>query len=311
MTRSNVLFITAKGAESFIKCNGKRIYYESDTSIVWRMLYRKRGYHSDRNNFYTWQIFDEVYNEEEAWPAEEYPNAPYTMFHMIGCYVASLAIMLRHFGIVTEPSFEKFNPWILCEKLKSIRAFDSYACVDTSRLSEILPVRIVDSVPYDWQTLIQSLEDGYACQIVVPGHNASQHYIVPIKVTDDDDVEVIDCAWDTVRLSDHETQWIVRYLPTEQRSMFQIMDHDTAWYWFHQTEDATAYDPYHPQYGRFGHLFCGNGTDFESDFIFVGCSVYALAIALSNVLHRCFTPYDVLFDVLKAPISEWGDSWKT
>ena len=303
MTRSDVLFITAKGAESFIKCCGKRIYYESDTSIVWRMLYRKRGYHADRNNFYSWRIYDDVYNEKAAWPVEEYPDAPFTMFHMIGCYIVSLAIMLRHFGIVTEPSFEKFNPWILCEKLKSIRAFDSAAAVDTARLSEIYPVRIVDSVPYDRQTLIRSLEEGYACQIIVPGHNAAQHYVIPIRATDDGDVEIVDCAWDTVRLSDLAPQWIARYLPTEETGMYRITDRDSAWYWFHQTEDVTAYDPYHPQYGRFGRLSCGNGTDFESDFISSGCSVYALAIALSNVLHRRITPFDVVSDVLKAPIS--------
>ena len=308
MTQSDVLFITAKGAEAYIKYGKNRIYYESDPSIVWRMLYRKRGYAADRNNFYTWRIYDEVYNEKEAWPVEEYPDAPYTTFDMIGCYIVSLAIMLRHFGIVTEPSFEKFNPWILYERLKSIRVFDSAACVDTARLSEIFPVRIVDSVPYDRQTLIRSLEEGYACQIIVPGHNASQHYVIPVRVTEND-VEIVDCAWNTVWLSDLAPQWIARYLPTENSAMFRITDQASTWYWFRQTEDVTAYDPYHPQYGRFGRLFCGNGTDFESDFISSGCAIYALAIALSNALHCCITPFDALLDVLQAPISRQGEGW--
>ncbi len=66
MTKSDVLFITAKGAESFIKCGGKRLYYESDPSIVWRILFQKREYAQNHDNFYTWRTYDEVYNVKEA-----------------------------------------------------------------------------------------------------------------------------------------------------------------------------------------------------------------------------------------------------
>ncbi len=228
------------------------------------------------------------------------------MFHEIGCYIVSLAIMLRHFGIVTEPSFEKFNPWILYEKLKSIRAFDSEACVDTLRLSEIFPVRIVDSVPYDHQLLRRSLEDGYACQIIVRGKNANQHYVVPVRVTEDD-VEIVDCSWDNTFLSSLEPVWIARYLPTKKTDSFQIEDGGHSWYWFHQTDDASAYEVFHPVYGRFSQLLCGNNTDYIANLLTDGCTVYTLAIAISNTLHRCITPYDVLFDVLKAPACKWGE----
>ena len=308
MTKSDVLFITAKGAESFIKCGGKRLYYESDPSIVWKKLFQKREYARNHDNFYTWRTYDEAYNREQAWPVEEYPEAADTMFHKIGCYIVSLAIMLRHFCIVTEPSFEKFNPWILYEKLKSIHAFDSGACVDTGKLSEILPVRIVDSVPYDHQKLIQSLEEGYACQIIVKGVNADQHYVVPVKVTEDD-VEIIDCSWDRTHLSELEPVWIARYLPTEKTRAFRVADGDRTWYWFHQTNDVSAYEAYHPIYGRFGLLLCGNNADYISDLSSDGCTVYTLAIALSNAMHRCITPFDILLDVLQAPICRWSEDW--
>ena len=307
MTKSDLLFITSKGAEAYIKCGGKRVYYESDPSIVWKILFQKREYAQNHDDFYTWRIYDEYYNQEEAWPAEEYPDTTDTMFHQIGCYVVSLATMLRYFGIVTEPSFEKFNPWILYEKLKSVHAFASDASADTAKLSEILPVRIVDSVPYDRETLRRSLEAGYACQIIVKGVNAPQHYVVPIRVTEND-VEIVDCAWDKRYLSELEPLWIARYLPTEKTGMFLIEDRDASWYWFHQTDDPSAYEAFHPLYGKFGRLLCGNNTDYISDLFSDGCTVYTLAIALSNALHRRITPYDALLDVLRAPICNWGEN---
>ena len=309
MTRSDVLFITAKGTEAFIKRGGKCEYYESDPSIVWRVLRQKWEFIEKHDNFYAWRMYDKVYNQEEAWPVEEYPHAAGPMFIDIGCYVVSLAIMLRHFGIVAEPSFEKFNPWILYEMLKDIHAFQPNGAVDTARLSEILPVRIVDSVPYDREVLRQSLEEGYACQIIVTGKNAAQHYVVPVGMTEDD-VEIVDCAWDVQYLSELEPIWIARYLPTEKTDRFLVTEQEDSWYWFRQASETTAYDPIHPVYGRFGQILCCREGNVVFDFVFDGCTVYTLAMALSNALHRCITPFDVLLDVLKAPMHRQGEKWE-
>ena len=212
MTEDNVLFITAKGAEAFIKVGGRRVYYEGDPSVVWRMLDEKKVYDRDRNDFRSWRTYDEVYNQTAAWPEDEFPDAPSPYFSKIGCYVTSLAILLRQSGLVTEPSFEKFNPLILHEQLKAAHAYDTEGAVDTASLPKVCPLRIVDSVPYTREKLIRSLDEGYACQIMVTGRNARYHYVVPVRVLEDD-VEIIDCAWDKTRLSELEPIWIARYLP--------------------------------------------------------------------------------------------------
>ena len=138
--------------------------------------------------------------------------------------------------------------------------------------------------------------------------------MVPVRILEDD-VEIIDCSWDRTRLSELEPVWIARYLPLPDEedlpltgaeiAACQIRSHGQLCYWFHQTPETSAYDPVHPVYGKFGHLI----NDYGATLAAAGCSVYALAIALSNALKRCITPYDVLLRVLKAPISEaWSVS---
>ena len=175
----------------------------------------KSGAYGSHQDYRTWRTYDEYYNREEMWPATEYPDADLHYMSEAGCYVVSLCIMMRMSGIVAESDFQKFNPLIFCEKLKSGNGFFNDGSVNVEKLPEIFPLRIVDSIPYNRDDLASSLSEGYACQIIVKGRNAPQHYVVPVKVTESD-VEIIDPSWDKTRLSELEPIWIVRYLKNEE-----------------------------------------------------------------------------------------------
>lgn len=116
--------------------------------------------HEDRQDYRTWRTYDEYYNREEMWPAVEYPDTNIRYMSQAGCYVVSLCIMMRMSGIVAEPDFQKFNPLIFCEKLKSVNGFYSEGSVNVEKLPEIFPLRIVDSIPYNRDDLASSLSEG-------------------------------------------------------------------------------------------------------------------------------------------------------
>lgn len=79
------------------------------------------------SDYTTWKQFDSAWNQSEAWPASQYPNATMRKLSQAGCVVTSIAMLLRHYNVVTESDVSKFNPWVANEQLKSASAFDSAA----------------------------------------------------------------------------------------------------------------------------------------------------------------------------------------
>lgn len=164
----------------------------------------------NNKNYLSWKTYDEYLNIEEMWPKDIYKDAAYSYVKDIGCYVVSLSIMMRLFGIV-ETSFEQFNPLILCNKLKAINAFSLDGSVNVEKLQEAYPLKLIDSIPYSKMSLDDSIRQGYACQIIVKGKKRPQHYVVPLKILEKD-VEIIDPTEDRKYISETEPLWIARYI---------------------------------------------------------------------------------------------------
>ena len=164
----------------------------------------------DRNEYRRWKQWDIPYNREEMWPKEDYPEAVSPWMYHAGGFVTSLAIMLKRFGVVTE-DYEAFNPLIVGERIKSVNGFDKDGAVIMECLDRLWPIHYVDDIPYSREALIETIESGMACQLMVRGEAAEYHYVVPDEILERD-ITVCDCAWPKFKVSDYpEVLYIARY----------------------------------------------------------------------------------------------------
>ena len=79
------------------------------------------------NDYTTWRQSDSAWNQSVAWPASQYPAATMRYMREAGCLVTSIAMLLRHYNVVTDSNVNNFNPWKCNEALKSAGAFNSAA----------------------------------------------------------------------------------------------------------------------------------------------------------------------------------------
>lgn len=62
------------------------------------------------NDYTQWRQSDSEWNQEEAWPASQYPNASMRWMRQAGCLVTSVAMLLRHYNVVVTSDVNAFNP---------------------------------------------------------------------------------------------------------------------------------------------------------------------------------------------------------
>ena len=67
-------------------------------------------------NYNNWRLSDPCFNCEEAWPAEQFPDADYRYFCDAGCLIFALAGMLVHYGL-EKGEDGPFDPRILNRRL--------------------------------------------------------------------------------------------------------------------------------------------------------------------------------------------------
>ena len=135
-----------------------------------------------------WRQTDTRFNREEAWPAEQFPDADFRYFRDAGCLVCALAVMLVHFGIEKAEDESLFDPWILNRKLIGCGAFTPAADLELSDIGRLYPLSYLGSVSYSQETLAQIAESGLTCLITVPGVNAEHHFTTLIRFLPDDAV---------------------------------------------------------------------------------------------------------------------------
>ncbi len=157
-----------------------------------------------KETYREWIQSDPAYNQTPAWPKEIFPEAEYHYFKECGCFVTSLAIMLRRFEIEREADTSKFNPRILNERLIASGAFDSAANLDLSYISKLYPLVYEGMAPYTREVMEDLFASGEPFLLTVPGVHGTRHAIVPDKLFKDD-VAVIDCARHKKRLSEFDS----------------------------------------------------------------------------------------------------------
>lgn len=159
---------------------------------------------------------DPRYNEKKAWTEEKFPDAQYRYFCEAGCLVCSLAFLLRYHEIEKETDTKVFNPWILCEKLIGIGAFDSAADLEITAVSRLYPVGYLGVAEFSEEVLSEAAENGYACLLTVRGKNGPLHFIAMEKLTDDDAI-VFDPK--------SGKRYLSEYSEIRQIRMFRLTDH--------------------------------------------------------------------------------------
>lgn len=78
-----------------------------------------------------------------------------------------------------------------------------------------------------------------------------------------------------------------------------------SYYWYHQSKCTCANNVNHPAFGRYSELILGSAYPNNGAANYArnrGCSSYATAMALSNVLGMEITPFDVVTNVLGGTI---------
>ncbi len=133
----------------------------------------------DHDRYKFWKQTNPAWNEKEAWTKEQFPHANYHYVRDTGCVLTSLAIMLRHFGIEKETDEQRFNPWILHERLLAANVYDDVADLRLQKVFRLYPIEYCGIVPYSKETLDRTAASGEPFLIVVPGKIGPRHFIAP------------------------------------------------------------------------------------------------------------------------------------
>lgn len=127
------------------------------------------------NDYTTWKQYDNAWGNAVAWPRSQYPNATMRTLGEAGCLVSSIAILLRHYGVVTESDVNRFNPWTVNEQLKANGCFDSAADLIWNRVKKAYPgFQYAGKKNYSLSALTDLYKKGYACIVQI---NNGMHYV--------------------------------------------------------------------------------------------------------------------------------------
>lgn len=170
-----------------------------------------KGYATASNDYTQWRQSDPEWNQAQAWPASQYPNATMRYMSQAGCLVCSVAMLLRHYNVVTEQDVNKFNPWICNETLKSVGAFDSAADMYWAGPQKAYPGFVyIGVVPYSQTKLIDLYSQGYACIVKVSGSGGSYHYVA-VRNASSSGVTIMDPGWGYTSLSSFASRYEIYY----------------------------------------------------------------------------------------------------
>ncbi len=133
-----------------------------------------------------WRQTDPLFNREEAWPAEQFPDADYRYFRDAGCLVCALAVMLVHNGIEKAEDESRFDPWILNQRLIGCGAFTPAADLNLSDIGRLYPLNYLGALPYSQESLTQAAESGLPCLVSVPGVHAEHHFTTLLRMLPDE-----------------------------------------------------------------------------------------------------------------------------
>lgn len=210
------------------------------------------------NDYTQWKQYDAEWNSSEAWPKSQYPGA--TLYYMrdAGCLVTSIAMLLRHYNVVTESDVNKFNPWIVNNTLASNGALDSAADVKWYDIQTAYPGFAYQGYcGYSLGELKNIYNAGYACIVQVMGSGGYYHFVA-VRSIDGDNVIIMDPGSENTSLSAYGSVYTIHYFSATPSNV-PYVEKCTS-YPSHCTIQVTkeAYVMSQP---------CSSGTDSSSTYI--------------------------------------------
>ena len=168
-------------------------------------------YATASNDYTQWRQGDAEWNYYQAWPSSQYPNATAHYMSEAGCLVVSVAMLLRHYNVVTETDVNQFNPWICNEALKAAGAFNSAADMYWEGPQKAYSgFKYVGSASYSDSKLIELFGQGYACIVKVNGSGGYEHYVA-VRSATNSGITIMDPGWGYTSLSSFSTKYEIRY----------------------------------------------------------------------------------------------------
>lgn len=162
------------------------------------------------NDYTNWKQNDPEWNQQEAWPASQYPNATIRRMSGAGCAVTSIAMLLRHYGVITSSDVNVFNPWICNETLKNAGAFNSAADLYWN-LNNAYPGFVYqDQVGYSLPMLTSLYNRGYACMVKVNGSGGYDHFVA-VRNVSGSTVSIMDPGSSATNLNAYSSKKLIIY----------------------------------------------------------------------------------------------------
>ena len=106
-----------------------------------------------------------------------------------GCYITSVAILLRHYNVVTDSNVNSFNPIVCCNRLLDVGAVDRNGLLSPSKVKNAYPgFEYVGNMAYSEANIKSLFNRGYAC---VVAENGNTHYVA-VKSVSNSSIVVMD-----------------------------------------------------------------------------------------------------------------------
>lgn len=122
------------------------------------------------NDYTTWKQTSSSWGEATPWP-----NASVPKFGDAGCWITSVAILLRHYNVVADSNVNTFNPLLCNNRLMQYGIVDSAG--DYCNLENIKNAypgfEYVGKMAYSLDNLKNLYNQGYACIV----HETKGHYV--------------------------------------------------------------------------------------------------------------------------------------
>ena len=149
------------------------------------------------NDYTTWKQTSSSWGEATPWP-----NASIPKFGDAGCWITSVAILLRHYNVVTDSNVNTFNPLICNNRLMQYGIVNSAG--DFCNLGNIKNAypgfEYVGQQAYSLSNLKSLYDQGYACIV----HETRGHYVAVRSVSSSAAV-VMDPGYSTTSLTNSDT----------------------------------------------------------------------------------------------------------
>ena len=149
------------------------------------------------NDYTTWKQTSSSWGEARPWP-----NASIPKFGDAGCWITSVAILLRHYNVVTDSNVNSFNPLICNNRLMQYGIVNSAGdFCNLGNMKNAYPgFEYVGQRTYSLNNLKSLYDQGYACIV----HETRGHYVAVRSVSSSGAV-VMDPGYSTTSLTNSDT----------------------------------------------------------------------------------------------------------